>query len=737
MSVPLTQQKVAAMQVVLTALYNATDPEGRPISEIFQDMPDRDEVPDYYDVIKRPMALNVIRDNIQAARYTDLNDFVRDCAQIFHNAKTYNRSDSVIYEDASLLEIFLVQKLTEMKERGAFPEVQVPALGPLPPPSTGGDTDEDASDADPSDDDDEDLDLDDEGAPRKKRKTSAKIGRPRKVVTDEEGNPIERPDMADLKRKRGRPPKVDTPNDARIKNILKGLRREKIMGRQIFAPFEKLPDPKMFPDYYEAIKNPIATEGIKRKAKAKAYKDLSSFLEDMDLMFNNAKRYNMPGSELFNDACYLQEVAHRLAQQEISRDDTELVLENAMAATPARSSKLQRIPLDKIYYKDDVFQVGDWVHLKNPNDAEKPIPAQIFRTWQSPDGSQWINVCWYYRPEQTIHRADRTFYENEVFKTGQYRDHDINDVIERIFIMFVTKYVRGRPRDIGDVKIYVCESRYNEENQEANKIKSWKSCVPDEVRGKEYDMYHFDRVRVLTKVPSPLLHWLPPDAKEGDPPTELIRGSEDGPPIRGSIIPCPPPDPSQLVKQTEPTPPPPDTSAPPPVTSSHITTLPPKVTTFQPPEPQFTMPQLPPRLPPPPPPVYAQPPVPPVAFTMPPPPVMPDGVARVNALPDATVETVQRDPLGRVLWFPVPPNDNVKPVLETGVKGHSLAYLAKRRDIMKAKKEKLAKARQGAALTKTAKSDVDQDQSISKEYQEAARELLAQGLVQVTKHITA
>lgn len=48
--------------------------------------------------------------------------------------------------------------------------------------------------------------------------------------------------------------------------------------------------------------------------------------------------------------------------------------------------------------------------------------------------------------EQTVHTADRMFFENEVFKTGNFCDHPVEDILERISIQFYVKYIRGKPR---------------------------------------------------------------------------------------------------------------------------------------------------------------------------------------------------------------------------------------------------------------------------------------------------
>lgn len=179
---------------------------------------------------------------------------------------------------------------------------------------------------------------------------------------------------------------------------------------------------------------------------------------------------------------------------------------------------------------------GDWVHIRNPNDLQKPIVAQIYRLWRDEAGKQWINACWYYRPEQTVHRVSKRFYKNEVMKTGQYRDHLADDIVDRCFVMFHTRYHKGRPRGFPrDKEVYVCEARYNEEKFTFNRIKTWTSCLPDEVREKDYQMDMYDMYHKLKKEPTPIAHLLAPDAKENDPLPKPNWGHKDAPPIIGGV----------------------------------------------------------------------------------------------------------------------------------------------------------------------------------------------------------
>ena len=218
-----------------------------------------------------------------------------------------------------------------------------------------------------------------------------------------------------------------------------------------------------------------------------------------------------------------QKEAHKLISEEIQKPDSEYVMEEG------------RIPLPNgINHNGEHWKVGDWIHVQNANDVTKPIVAQIYRTWQDTEGQKWVNACWFYRPEQTVHHHEKHFYTNEVVKTGQYEDHRVEDIIDRCFVMFFTRYSRGRPRGLpADKEVYVCEARYNEEKHTFNKIKTWNSCLPDEVKEKDYEMDLFDSIRKEKKVPSPLLHLLKDDvSKSGVKPR---WGAPNAPPLVGGV----------------------------------------------------------------------------------------------------------------------------------------------------------------------------------------------------------
>ncbi|KAH8819579.1 hypothetical protein F5884DRAFT_658857 [Xylogone sp. PMI_703] len=545
----LTKETLDVMSSIVHRLTDYRDASGHDVSALFQRMINKRLLPDYFDVIKEPIAFSTIRGKILKKQYKSFKEFVRDMALISHNAQVYNRPSAPVYSDAIALREAFKAELKNLVDDGTITaeEAELPDFGEIPPvedsPPPGPEDEEVEDDEDEDDEDEEDDDSDDDGARRRRRKgrRSSTLAAKRDGKVDD-GNK----DDPEAQKKRGRPPKVHTPMEARINALLKGLRKFKNPGGDLkIVHFEKMPDKSVMPEYYQEIKNPIAMDVIKRKAKRKKYHSVDQVLRDLELMFENAKEYNLEDSQVYKDAVDLQREARIIAEQEKKKPDSDFVDEEG------------KLPLPEILHNGEVWKVGDWIHLSNPNDVTKPIVAQIYRTWQDAEGQKWINACWYYRPEQTVHRFEKHFYENEVVKTGQYRDHKIEEVVDRCFVMFFTRFNKGRPRGFPpDKEVYVCEARYNEEKFKLNKIKTWASCVPDEVREKDYEMDLFDVPRKMKKVPSPIKHLLREDAKEDDPLPKPTWGAPNAPPIVGAV--------HRRPREPNESPPPEPTPSPPP-----------------------------------------------------------------------------------------------------------------------------------------------------------------------------
>ncbi|KAF3188544.1 hypothetical protein TWF225_003493 [Orbilia oligospora] len=594
--------ELALMKSVLDTIISYKDENENPIAEVFMDVVNRRAFPDYFQIIKNPIALRNVLNKLKQKRYPNFKTFINDCSRVFHNAKTYNRPSSQIYKDAVTLEGVLLEelkKLTKLENPVITEEEAVlPDLGPLPTTDSEGEDEEGEGDAgaeeedgsndgsgdeeeeedeDEEDEDDEEAEDEDEemedadaikndpdngsedGASRTRRSSR----RSAKKITDtgdddDDDDDEKKPRGRKEPKRRGRPPRVDAPFECRIKSILKGIRKYKTDDDgPRHAAFEKIPDPKISPEYHRAIENPIAIDTLKKKVKRRIYRTVEEFMDDVYLMFDNAIRYNEDNSQVHRDAIFLKAEAKKIFDLEMEKDDSSYI-------DPSSKSSSDRDPVAFIEHNGDTFSIGDWIELVNPLDDKKPIVAQIFRTFKKrSDGKLGINVCWYYRPENTVHRVNKRFYENEVAKTGQYRDHDVQDIIGRCFVMFYTKASRGRPIGSQGKNIYICEARYNEEKRLFNRIKTWKSCIPDEIRSRKDDTELWQKQVPLKKFTSPIKHLLPSDAKMGDKPPTATWVRDDAPP-QGAVflgerrsVDSPSPEPTPPPKPKSPTPPPP------------------------------------------------------------------------------------------------------------------------------------------------------------------------------------
>ncbi|KAJ3994126.1 RSC complex protein [Lentinula boryana] len=74
--------------------------DGRPLSLQFLKRPNPRTYPDYYAIIRNPIALDDIKKKISSGQYTDLESVRKDFELCFNNAKDYNLQESMIFNDA-------------------------------------------------------------------------------------------------------------------------------------------------------------------------------------------------------------------------------------------------------------------------------------------------------------------------------------------------------------------------------------------------------------------------------------------------------------------------------------------------------------------------------------------------------------------------------------------------------------------------------------------------------------
>jgi len=78
---------------------------GRLVASDFLKLPPRKRYPDYYVTIKKPIALDLIKEKIEKGEYEDVEALKADLTLMTSNAKKYNLKESSIYLDAVAIQV--------------------------------------------------------------------------------------------------------------------------------------------------------------------------------------------------------------------------------------------------------------------------------------------------------------------------------------------------------------------------------------------------------------------------------------------------------------------------------------------------------------------------------------------------------------------------------------------------------------------------------------------------------
>ncbi|EJF58495.1 hypothetical protein DICSQDRAFT_90751 [Dichomitus squalens LYAD-421 SS1] len=303
-------------------------------------------------------------------------------------------------------------------------------------------------------------------------------------------------------------------------------------GNRPAASLEGIPEETDIPDL--SFTHALSLRLVESRSRMNYYETPQAFDKEMSQLFLKARRWYDPGTEPYGNALALQRFYQALTSSNPPTPPYSSTTSFASlpagpgTATPLHSvegdaatrvttfrvSEKDKRIVEEVHYKGWSIRLADWLHLSNPDDPSRPIIAHVFKCFVSEEtqrkGQPGVSVCWYYRPEQTWHPTDRQFWENEVFKTGHFADHPLEDIIEKIAVQFTARHVRGRPRPpfwYPGWPLYVCDSRYHDRERAFVKIKNWNSCIPEEVRKKEEFMqiYPFERPVFPRRHPSPFL----------------------------------------------------------------------------------------------------------------------------------------------------------------------------------------------------------------------------------------
>uniref|UniRef100_A0A8D1UF12 Protein polybromo-1 n=1 Tax=Sus scrofa TaxID=9823 RepID=A0A8D1UF12_PIG len=309
------------LEQLLEAIVVATNPSGRLISELFQKLPSKVQYPDYYAIIKEPIDLKTIAQRIQNGSYKSIHAMAKDIDLLAKNAKTYNEPGSQVFKDAnSIKKIFYMKKaeiehheITKSSLRMRTSSNLVAARLTGPSHSKGS--------------------LGEERNPTSKyyRNKRAVQGGRLSAITMALQYGSESEEDATLAAARYEEGESEAESITSFMDVsnpfyqlyetVRSCRNNQ--GQLIAEPFFHLPSKKKYPDYYQQIKMPISLQQIRTKLKNQEYETLDHLEGDLNLMFENAKRYNVPNSAIYKRVLKLQQVMQAKKKELARRDDIE------------------------------------------------------------------------------------------------------------------------------------------------------------------------------------------------------------------------------------------------------------------------------------------------------------------------------------------------------------------------------------------------------------------------------
>ncbi|XP_051957318.1 protein polybromo-1-like isoform X2 [Xyrauchen texanus] len=289
----IEEESISSLKEVLGQLLDAVltcTEHGRLISELFQRLPSKMQYPDYYAIIKDPIDLKAIAHRRQMGYYKSVNHMAKDIDLLVKNAKTYNEPGSQVFKDANTIKKIFAQRKMELEHAEPVKTsirirnrkfAQGDRLSSITTAlQYGSESEEDAI------------------------LTGS-------VHNDEGESEAETVNSS-----------VDMSNPIfQMYETVRGGRNSQ--GHLLAEPFFQLPSRKDYPDYFQQISHPISLQQIRGKMKTNEYESVEQIDADLNLMFENAKRYNDPNTHIYKRVLKLQHILQIRRKELMRRDDED------------------------------------------------------------------------------------------------------------------------------------------------------------------------------------------------------------------------------------------------------------------------------------------------------------------------------------------------------------------------------------------------------------------------------
>lgn len=419
----LSNDDLAKMKTIYDAIVSYQDSDGRILSEAFIKLPTREEYPDYYEKIKKPMDLNKLNHRINSGQYDNLRAMLLDSKLIFDNACAFNEPNSRIYKDALILqkEVLALRNQYVQDEFYVQAEVKLLLTNLLVSVTT---------------------------------------------YTTAEGKCLSESleELTKYLRKSNVPEEEYPFSLDEIKyNLDKGrYRRLDRFQDDLFFLFAKIRE--YAPLDSELFQNTIELQ--------------KHFIGKRDELCKNVL---ITPAKFYNENALEQEIQQIIKNRKMieKEEKYELTSENEMNENDQQNNSANSTEetFPNIEVGNLTYFVDDYVYVASadddvPSDSMKHI-MRIEKILKDEEGVKVVRGIWCYKPRETYHLATRLFYQNEVFLTAFKDTVTIDRLKGKCCVMFVDDYLKCKPTEFSDDDIYVCESKYLGRKQHFKKLSTW------------------------------------------------------------------------------------------------------------------------------------------------------------------------------------------------------------------------------------------------------------------------
>lgn len=170
-------------------------------------------------------------------------------------------------------------------------------------------------------------------------------------------------------------------------------------------------------------------------------------------------------------------VAAELEEKKIARESA--------AAAAAEESALDDVKMVDTEETTEVtagkykYTVGDFVYVKNRVVTAPPMIGTVMKFRKDSTGTMQCILVRYYRPDETFHVPNTTFYEKEVFRSADEVQVAVSELSGKCGVLFMKEFLANTIVGVKAADLYCCESRYSSKAKTFSKIKVFPRLVKE------------------------------------------------------------------------------------------------------------------------------------------------------------------------------------------------------------------------------------------------------------------